>query len=67
MKKSSVYFNNLNRVRSDINKLIWYMEKDDIGNANIRADYIIEEVTLLVKLLNESWNERNFKMIGEKK
>ena len=47
----SIYYINLNRVTEDVNSLIWYTEKDDPKNAQIRADYIIKEVTLLVKLL----------------
>lgn len=48
----SVYLINPNRVREDVNELIWFMEKDDIANANIRANYIIEEVDALIAIIN---------------
>lgn len=60
MSIESVYLNDLNRVTSDINELIWYMEQNTPNgyqNAKIRADYIMDEVHTLVKIIKKLTKE----------
>ena len=49
----SVYLNDLNRVIQDVNSLRHYSELGQDKQADVYASYIIDEVKMLVKLVQD--------------